>query len=77
MSEEFKRIQVSNNTDVLIRAMDLADDCDFILVLYQGKEGSKVGQGFLNVGEPNLAELNWYIDRFKHWLLGSLRKDGE
>jgi len=77
MSGGFTRITASDKTAALVQAMEMADDCDFLLVLYQGKEGSEIGQGFINCGEETQATLNWFVDRFKMWLLGPLREDDE
>ena len=70
-----ERIQASDKTESLVRAMEIADECDFMLVLYQGKEGSSLDSGFISVGSPKLMELLWFIERFKLWLLGPLRKE--
>jgi len=73
----FERIKCSDKTDALLKAMEMADDCDTILVLYQKNEANGSGQGFIHVGENTLGNLNWMVDRFQLWLLGPLRDDGE
>jgi hypothetical protein len=66
-----KRIIVNDKTEILTQALEMVDDCDTIVVLYQESNGH---QGFIHCGETTQADLNWMIDRFKLWLLGPLRK---
>lgn len=60
-----------------MRALEKVDDCDFIVVLYQGKPGAPFNSGYILAGEPEktIMEVNFYLDRFKLWLLGGAMRD--
>lgn len=75
--DELKRLRFANNTDALINAVEMADDCDSILVLYRKKEDAGGETGFYNVGETTNAELLWEVERFRLYLLGALSKEVE
>jgi hypothetical protein len=64
--------EFASNTDALIRAVEMADECDTILILYQKKEPAGGNSGFFHVGETTNAELLWAIKRFELHLLGAL-----
>lgn len=69
-----KRLTFTNNTDALINAVEIAGECDSILVLYRKKTGET---GFYNVGETTNAALLWDIERFRLYLLGALEREIE
>jgi hypothetical protein len=66
------REEFASNTDALIRAVEMADECDTILILYQKKETSGGNSGFFHVGETTNADLLWVVKRFELHLLGAL-----
>jgi hypothetical protein len=72
-----KRIECTDNTEALVKMMEMASDVECMVILYEKKEEAGGGTGFVHIGEATLAELNWVIDRFKLWLHGPLRKEDE
>ena len=73
-----KRLKFANNTDALISAVEMADDCDSILVLYRKKPEVDGGEtGFYNVGGVTNAEMLWDVERFRLYLLGALDREVE
>jgi hypothetical protein len=60
------------NTDGLIKAVEIADDCDMILVLYRKKPELGSATGFFHVGGTSNAELLWDVERFRLHLLGAI-----
>lgn len=69
-----KSEKFATNTDALIKAVEMADDCDTILVLYQKKEETGGEQGFFHVGGTTNAELGWMVQRFLLHLHGALER---
>jgi hypothetical protein len=72
-----KRLKFGSNTDALIKAVEMADECDSIVVLYQKKPEAGGETGFYNVGQITNAELLWHVERFRLYLLGALDRDLE
>lgn len=72
-----KRLKFKSNTDALINAVEMADDCESILVLYRKKEEAGGETGFYNVGDTTNAELLWNVERFRLYLLGALEHEVE
>ena len=62
----------ASNTEALIKAVEMADDCDMIVVLYRKKDEVGGDTGFFHVGERTNAELLWEIERFRLYVLGAL-----
>ena len=67
-----ERIVCNNASDMLIKALERADDMEDALVIYYAKEGCK-GNYFCTEGMKAHDTL-WLIEQFKAWLLGLAKR---
>lgn len=67
---EIKRLASKEVTDVLIDAMEHADDMAVVCVIYENKEECESAGGMFMQSDTTLSHVNWMIDQAKRWLVG-------
>jgi hypothetical protein len=73
MKDQFDRIHCNDITETIAQAMEMADDLEEIIILYQRK--SPGNAGFLTAGGTTCAIVVWHLEKFKAYLLNTLNMD--
>ena len=63
------RINCNDVTETLMRAVEHADKMKYVIVLYESKDDEAVPGGVFTQDDVTLAQMNWLVDGFKHWLI--------
>lgn len=71
--------KVETTADVLVKAFEMADDIEHVIVIYQRKvdhpspNGAHVG--FVESNELTIRDANFLVDAYKSWLWSSMEKE--
>lgn len=66
-----KRIAKSTVTDAIMEAMEMADEMESIIILYQNKPEAKVCNGFITSEDTKMETANFLVDQYKAMIFGS------
>jgi hypothetical protein len=74
-----EKTKVETTADVLVRAFEMADDIEHVIVIYQRKKPSDSPTGaivgFVESNELTIRDANFMADAYKSWLWSSMEKD--
>ena len=73
--------KVEHASDVLIKAMEMSDDLENVIVIYRRKAANPTPKGaflgFIESDQMTLETANFMIDSYKHWLWSAMCADKE
>jgi len=64
-----KRTNFNDVTETLAKAMEAADDMEYVVVLYSAKKELNRSGGIFTQDDVKCSEINWLFDCGKMWLL--------
>lgn len=74
-----ERRKVEHAADVIIKAMEMSDELEHVIIIYQRKTENPSPKGawlgFIESDHTKLETANFMVDSYKHWLWSALTSD--
>lgn len=67
-----KRIISNSVTEALLSTLEIAEEIEHVVIIYQTKKDSKEPSGFNANDEQEIATSNYLVDGYKAWLFKNI-----
>lgn len=75
------KTRVETAADVIVKAMEMSDDMEHVLIIYQRRSDSPSPKGgylgFIESSQMKLETANFLADSYKHWLWSAMQSDDD